>query len=393
MLKIVPVRIINNLCIVAGVSMLFACTIFQPKQVSKPHGDVVPKSSSPATHVETIFDFDKGGQNWIAGFADLPSIDQDHYELKSGLKPLPLSINDGADQGAQKLGLYLSGSNRSDDLFMYYRIQLEGLLPRAVYTADFEMDLQTKEGIGCVGAGGAPGESVFVKAGASTIEPKSIESNGYLRLSVDKGNQAKDGTAASVIGDLAANLPCSGSLGWRNKTLYSKKSISVKTDDRGKLWLFFGTDSGYEGITEVYYSMLKVKLVPIKKLADEPPTCKLGNVVMWPETHFFHRAKITEAKTLETKPSAELKLIINQQSYPSASVENVKLECGFVSQLTFSISKIGECSFYQPISMDNPDACWFMLEQLQEFKPTPERALCFIEHDQNSNIHKIEPCE
>ncbi len=44
------------------------------------------------------------------------------------------------------------------------------------------------------GIGGSPGESVYVKAGATTEEPLIIEdSDGWLRMNIDKGNQAGEG--------------------------------------------------------------------------------------------------------------------------------------------------------------------------------------------------------
>ncbi|HIA17499.1 MAG TPA: hypothetical protein EYN72_12090, partial [Dehalococcoidia bacterium] len=55
-----------------------------------------------------------------------------------------------------------------------------------------------------LGIGGSPGESVFVKAGASAVEPtQSQDSSGWLRSNVDKGNQASDGSETVVIGNVS----------------------------------------------------------------------------------------------------------------------------------------------------------------------------------------------
>ncbi len=61
--------------------------------------------------------------------------------------------------------LFLGGDNRSDDLFMFYKAHVGGLLPGASYFVRFEVEVATNVPMGCVGIGGAPGESVWVKAG------------------------------------------------------------------------------------------------------------------------------------------------------------------------------------------------------------------------------------
>jgi hypothetical protein len=38
------------------------------------------------------------------------------------------------------------------------------------------------------------------------------------------------------------------------------KPIKLKTNDLGELWLMIGTDSGFEGITALYFSSIIIKL-------------------------------------------------------------------------------------------------------------------------------------
>ena len=40
----------------------------------------------------------------------------------------------------------------------------------------------------------------------------------------------------------------------------NKKPLKIKSDADGKLWVFVGTDSGFEGKTVLYYTNVKVTL-------------------------------------------------------------------------------------------------------------------------------------
>ncbi len=112
-----------------------------------------------------------------------------------------------------------------------------------------------------MGAGGAPGESVYVKIGACPQEPKPVPKDGHYRLSADKGEQAKDGRHALVVGNVAAaHSDCSGNGPYTSSGM--GHSIVVSASEAGELWLFFGTDSGYEGTTSLYYTKLRIYLTP-----------------------------------------------------------------------------------------------------------------------------------
>ena len=123
---------------------------------------------------EFSFNFEDDAEGWTVGFADLPvNQDQSIYELDSGHRPLP--------DGLEGSGVYIQGHNRSDDLFMFLKRQVGGLRPNATYAVSVSIDLATNVPAGSFGIGGSPGESVFVKAGASTVEPETVEDdNGYV---------------------------------------------------------------------------------------------------------------------------------------------------------------------------------------------------------------------
>ena len=76
------------------------------------------------------------------------------------------------------------------------------------YLARFNVEIATNVPSGCIGVGGAPGESVWVKAGATTVEPVAIDQGGQLRMNIDKGNQSNGGANAVVLGNVANSRSC-----------------------------------------------------------------------------------------------------------------------------------------------------------------------------------------
>lgn len=203
------------------------------------------------------FDFAMGPQGWTAGFADLPvDHDQSTYELDHGYRLLP--------EGLDGSGMYLQGHNRSDDLFMYLKTQVGGLKPNTTHAVSVSIGLATNVPSGSFGIGGSPGSSVFVKAGASSIEPTASEGDDrHLRMNIDKGNQSQGGEAMVVLGNVAH--PEVQSNEYRIKTLdNADQPMTVNTDNEGRVWLIAGTDSGFEGLTSLYYSRIDYTLSPVE---------------------------------------------------------------------------------------------------------------------------------
>ena len=207
--------------------------------------------------VELDFSFETDADGWLVDFADLPEeYDQSIFELDGGRRALP----DGLD-GA---GIYVQGHNRSDDLFMYLKRRVDGLTPAASYTVSATVDLATNAALASIGIGGSPGSSVFVKAGASTAEPEAApDRTGHLRMRIDKGNQSRGGSQMAVLGTVGH--PDIVGDEFRLKTLDSMDSpVVVKADDSGRAWLIVGTDSGFEGLTRLYYDRISFTLTPIE---------------------------------------------------------------------------------------------------------------------------------
>ncbi len=206
---------------------------------------------------EFNFTFDADDEGWTAGFADLPvDYEQSIYELDHGHRPLP--------DGLGGNGYYLRGHNRSDDLFMYLKTQVGGLRGNATYLVEVSVDLATNVAAGSFGIGGSPGESVFVKAGASDVEPEAgPDSNQYLRMNIDKGNQSREGEAMLIVGNVAHPDVLGNE--YRIKSMDNAGlPLSVQTDSEGRMWLIVGTDSGFEGLTTLYLDRISYTLQTIK---------------------------------------------------------------------------------------------------------------------------------
>lgn len=216
-------------------------------------------SSGPETDRYTFsFDFATQAAGWTAGFADYAVGDADAMGLESGHAPLPAAID---RQGG---GFRVAGTNHSDDLFMFLKRHVGGLRPNTRYRADFEVEFATNSPSGCAGIGGAPGESVYVKAGATGLEPQrevaTVGGRDYYRMNIDKGNQAEGGAHATVIGHAGnASSECTNPE-WQLKVLSSSDALEVTSDAVGGVWLIVGTDSGFEGRTELYFTEIRAEL-------------------------------------------------------------------------------------------------------------------------------------
>ena len=217
------------------------------------------KSDNKQNDIVFTYDFHLDSEDWVAGFADLPANhDPEFYQLASSHQQLP--------SGLPGYGLYIQGDNHSDDLFMFFKKRVEGLKPNTVYQLSILIDLATNVPAGLTGIGGSPGESVYVKAGATMAEPLVMTDNqGWLRMNIDKGNQSQGGKDMVVLGNIAHPALEADSGGeYKIKTLdETGQYFEAVTDGNGTLWFIVGTDSGFEGLTTLYYSQISFSLTHI----------------------------------------------------------------------------------------------------------------------------------
>ena len=217
-------------------------------------------SGNPSAPTDTLtftFDFRRGPQGFVAGFADYPPGDADIYELTSDYRALPPPL-------ASESALFLSGVNRSDDLFMFFKGPVDGLSPGASYHVTVSVEIATDVPAGCFGVGGAPGESVWVKAGATAVEPLAVRDGSYLRMNIDIGNQSAGGSQGVVLGDIANSRRCEQSPQWERKSFEGRPiPASISIPSSGRAWLFFGVDSGFESRTGIYFLRAEAAFRPM----------------------------------------------------------------------------------------------------------------------------------
>jgi hypothetical protein len=200
------------------------------------------------------FDFEQNMEDWLGGFADLPSEGQDIYELEINHSPLP---EETETQGG---AIKVQGHNRSDDLFMFLKKHIHGLEPNTRYQIIYEVELASQYPETSVGIGGSPGGSVFLKVGASTTEPTVVldESNQFLQMNIDKGNQSQEGADMINIGTIGIEgEEFKYQLIQRNN---EDRPFEVTTDSDGGFWAILGTDSGFEGLTVLYYNSIQINI-------------------------------------------------------------------------------------------------------------------------------------
>jgi hypothetical protein len=200
------------------------------------------------------FNTQQAFDTWQTGFSDY-SDDQDRalFEFEVTHADLPAEVH------LRRKALRIKGHNRSDDMFMFLTRPIDGLQPSTRYQLVFDVELASNAPLTSVGIGGSPGGSVFLKAGAVPFPPEVIkDASGYFHMNLDKGNQAVDGRDMIGIGNIGTTredevyqLIHRGSAGTR---------FSAQTDSRGRLWVIVGTDSGYEGLTVLYYVAVNVFL-------------------------------------------------------------------------------------------------------------------------------------
>lgn len=234
----------------------------------------VPTSSTtapPSGEIVLEYDFRDGSAGWETGTSDYTSeTAPEDVVAEAGGAPPEFDAAEGF--------FHLAATNRSDDVFVFLKRRVgpeEGLVPGIVYEISYTVEFASNAPTGCVGVGGAPGESVWMKVGAATEEPVAVEEGGEILLSVDKGGQSNGGPAADVAGTVANGIPCEQALEqdpppYAIVTLDHTFSRSVDVGDKGVLWLLVGTDSGFEARTSLYYDRIGVTLTPLQTIPTTP---------------------------------------------------------------------------------------------------------------------------
>lgn len=212
--------------------------------------DLKEDDQAPLLLFPANFDFSESDHGWSHGFAEYPAgPDSTLFELKYEYTDQP------SESILTKRSVMLSGNNVNRDLFMYLKRKITGLKPNTDYTITFTIDLASDFTSDFFSSSG----SVYLKAGATPFEPKSLDDAGFYVMNIDKGNDASgSGQHMISLGDIAATAEAAGyTLMTRNNTMTNSRYVA-KTNADGELWLIVGTDSNHEGPTTVFYSKINV---------------------------------------------------------------------------------------------------------------------------------------
>ena len=209
-------------------------------------------------NIELTYDFSTGFQGWEAGFADYPVGKEAEWGLNASLATLPSPLE------TTRRAILLTGENHSDDLFMYITRGVDGLTPIGRYALRFRVALATNAPRGCVGVGGAPGEAVVLKVGATAQEPaRIVDASQYYRANFDYGSQLAGGRDASPVGNLAnSNVDCLSPRYELKEFDSGATPLTNTADANGRLWLIVGIDSGFEGTTAAYIASVRIEIDP-----------------------------------------------------------------------------------------------------------------------------------
>lgn len=215
-------------------------------------------SPSPAPAPQPVLlnlDFTTGAGGWVGGQADYSPATAPEAVITES-RPLPSPFTG--------TGLQLAGTNRSDDLLLFAVSQQLGFAPNTAYAVSFQVKFITGAPTGCVGVGGSPGESVWIKAGVLATQPQVAFNGVDYRLNVDWGQQGADrGMQGLTLGTVAGtHTECAVTL-WQSKTLGRTTTVTATADAGGRLWVVVGMDSGFEARSSIFLQSLQLNAMPL----------------------------------------------------------------------------------------------------------------------------------
>ena len=168
---------------------------------------------------------------------------------------------------------------------MFWKKRLTGLPPNTAMRLTMEIEFASKYAEGLIGIGGAPGESVIVKAGAVALEPQPLmdpQSDNWWHMNLDKGNQSVGGADMTVVGHVGK--PDDGTENFVPLVRGQHgAAMTATTASDDSFWLVFGTDSGFEGRSELYYTRPTVRIDTAERpaLSLEPGTNSSSHTLVW----------------------------------------------------------------------------------------------------------------
>jgi hypothetical protein len=199
------------------------------------------------------YDFNVLKDGWVAASADYPADQAAAVGFVGDVRNLPAPLL------TTSVGLYLSGTNVSGDLFMYQLRYVTGFPANTTYNATLQVEYSTNIHSGCTDG---PGPVTFIKAGVTSTQPVvTADAQGVLRLNIDKGAGASGGVFTQ-LGDITSGLagcPTPGTYSAWGTPIRSQ-SMPVVTDASGGFFIFLGTQSSFVGFHEIYFTRMNLTL-------------------------------------------------------------------------------------------------------------------------------------
>jgi hypothetical protein len=213
-------------------------------------------SSALAAGITLQWSFVSTAQGWTGNFSDYTVGMESSIGFQSGWAPMPSPLTGG--------GFKLSGNNASDDLWMWASRQLtsasHGIVANALYDVTMTVWIGSNAPSGCIGTGGAPGESVWLKGNVVATQPRRVVSGSDVLFNLDKGNQAEVGPQALSFGDLANGDPCEDPPRYKRLVRTATRPTPVRATSAGNLFIYFGSDSGFESRSTYFIDQVRVTL-------------------------------------------------------------------------------------------------------------------------------------
>jgi hypothetical protein len=213
--------------------------------------------SASASSITLTWSFVSTAQGWTGNFTDYTAGMESSIGFQSGWSPMPPPLTTAG-------GFKLSGNNASDDLWMFASRVLtsstHGILANALYDVTMTVWVASNAPTGCIGTGGAPGESVWLKGNVVATQPRRVVSGSDVLFNLDKGNQAEIGPQALSFGDLANGDPCEDPPRYKLLVRTATRPTPVRATSNGNLWVYFGSDSGFESRSTYFIDQVRVTL-------------------------------------------------------------------------------------------------------------------------------------
>ena len=99
------------------------------------------EDAAPAVPVSGSYTFESDREGWQAGYADYRPGQEESIAWQYAHSSVPENLS------PRTYSVFMSGNNRSDDLFMFLKKQFTGLQPHQTYQLTFELIIVSKSNL------------------------------------------------------------------------------------------------------------------------------------------------------------------------------------------------------------------------------------------------------